>query len=57
MIDLAEARAALDAARISGASVVLLSPEWLEQALAEIEAGRASEARLGRTFGLKGQKL
>lgn len=57
MIDLAEARAAIDAARISGAASVPLSPDWIQQAIAEIEAGRAAEARLGQTFGLKGERL
>jgi len=57
MIDLTEARAALDAAKFSCARSIPLSPDWLEQAIAEIEAGRAAEARLGQTFGLKGPKL
>lgn len=57
MLDLAEARAALDAARIGNHRSVPLSPAWLEQALAEIEAGRAAKERIGQTFGLKGQRL
>lgn len=57
MIDLAEARAALQAAKFACARSIPLSPDWLEQAITEIEAGRAAEARLGQTFGLKGHKL
>jgi len=57
MVDLEEARAAWFAAKISGAKSVPLSPDWLKQAIVEIEAGRAAEARLGQTFGLKGERL
>ena len=40
MLDLAEAHAALDAARIGNARSVSVSPRWLKQAIAEIEGGR-----------------
>lgn len=57
MLDLGAARTALEAAKAGDHKNVPISPAWLEQAIAEIEAGRAAQERLGQTFGLKGQKL
>ncbi len=57
MVDLSEARAALNAAILANVPFVLVDREWLENALTELQVAREAQQRLGQTFGQKGRRL
>lgn len=52
MIDLDRAAAAADAAVLEGRDCITVSPSWLQQVIAELEAARAAQQRTGQVFGL-----